>query len=57
MPDLEDEPESVIVPYCICPISQDNYYDLEHNIAPSATRMNYGMDLYSSVPAFVEERL
>lgn len=57
MPDLEDEPESVIVPDCICPISQDDYNDLERNISPSATSMNYGMDLYSSVLAFVEERL
>ena len=58
MPDFEDEEvDHVTVPECLCPISPDDYDELEQTISPSATSSNYGIDLYSSAVAFVEEKL
>lgn len=36
---------------------QMTYDELEQTISPSAASSNYGIDLYSSAVAFVEEKL
>ena len=55
MPDCEAE--SVLVPDCICPLSEEDYHELEQNISPNAHSTNYGIDLYLSAVEFVEGRV
>lgn len=57
MPDYEEEVDHVTVPDCMCPISPQDYIDLEYSISPFATSSNYGIDLYTSAVEFMEERM
>ena len=58
MPDCEDEEvDHVTVPDCYCPISPEDFNDLECTISPSVTSLNYGIDVYTSTLAFVEEKM
>jgi hypothetical protein len=57
IPDHEDEVDWVTVPDCRCPLSAEDYDDLEHAISPTAASSNYGIDLYLSVVRFVEDKL
>ena len=49
MPDCEEEVDQIEVPECDCPLSLEDYDDLECSISPSAASSNYGIDLYASV--------
>lgn len=53
----DEEVDHVTVPECFCPISADDCDELEQTISPSAASSNYGIDLYSSAVAFVEEKM
>ena len=55
--DHEDEVDWVTLPDCRCPLSVEDYDDLEHAISPTVVSSNYGMDLYLTVVRFVEDKL
>ena len=57
MPDCEEEVDQVVVPECDCPLSPEDYDDLECSISPSAASSNYGIDLYTSAVTFVEAKM
>ena len=58
MPEFEDkEVAHVVIPDIACPLFPEEYDELQHTILPSSESTKYGIDLYTAVLAFVEDKL
>lgn len=54
LPQEENEADQVEVPPCECPLTEEQYRQLQDNIPPLAESPNYGIDLYLDCLSFIE---
>ena len=50
---LDDDEDAVVIPECVCPLTDVQFDELCTVVSPLSSSTNYGIDLYQSVLEFV----